>query len=54
MRVIRKSSEKEVVCSECGSKLFYETNDIHLVGDMEGDYSYCVKCPECNNHIKVL
>ena len=54
MRVIRKPSGKEIVCSNCGSILYYETKDIHYVGDMEGEYSYCIKCPECNNHIKVL
>ena len=54
MRVIRKSSEKETVCSECGALLYYEAKDIHLVGDMECEYSYRVKCPECNNNIKVL
>ena len=54
MRVIRKSSEKEIVCSECGSILYYETKDIHFVGDMEGEYSYCLKCLECNNYIKLL
>lgn len=54
MRVIRKSSEKETVCPKCGAILFYETKDIHIVGDMEGEDSYCVKCPECNNYIKVL
>lgn len=54
MRVIRKSSEKEIVCPECGSTLLYETKDIHLTGDMEGEYFYCIKCSECNNHIKVL
>ena len=54
MRVIRKSSEKEIVCPKCGSLLYYETKDIHLIGDMESDYYYCVICPECLKNIKVL
>jgi hypothetical protein len=53
MRFVRKSSEKEIICSECGSILYYEAKDTHLVGDMEGEYSYCIKCPECDNYIKV-
>lgn len=54
MRVIRKSSEKEIVCPECSSVLYYTEKDIHLIGDMEGEYYYCVKCPECNNQVRVL
>lgn len=54
MRIIRKSSEQEITCSECGSILCYELKDIQFIGDMEGEYSYCVKCPECNHYIKVL
>lgn len=54
MRVIRKSSEKEIVCFRCGALLFYENKDIHIVGDMEDNDYFCVKCPECNNNIKVF
>jgi RNase P subunit RPR2 len=43
-----------VICPECRSVVYYKEKDIHLIGDMEGEYSYCVKCPECNNHIRVL
>lgn len=54
MKIIRRSYEKEVTCSKCKSLLYYVTKDIHLVGDMDGDYIYCVKCPECGEEIKVM
>lgn len=54
MRVIRKSIEKEIVCPHCNSLLYYEDKDIRNVGDMEGNYDYCVICPECLKDIKVL
>ena len=54
MKVIRKGYEKEIICPKCGALLLYVQQDIHLIGDMEGDYSYCVKCPECNNNIKIV
>jgi len=53
MKVIRKGFEKEVVCPKCKSLLYYVIQDIHLIGDMEGEYSYCIKCPECKKEIKV-
>ena len=53
MKVIRKGYETEVTCQKCKSLLYYVTKDIHLVGDMEGDYNYCVKCHECGKEIKV-
>ncbi len=54
MRVIRRSIEKEIVCPHCNSLLYYEDKDITNVGDMEGNYNYCVICPECLKDIKVL
>jgi len=53
MKVIRKGYEKEITCPKCGSLLLYVQEDIDLVGDMEGEYSYYVRCPECNNNIKI-
>ena len=54
MKIIRKGCEKEVICPKCKALLYYVTKDIHLVGDMEGNYNYCVKCPECGKEIKVI
>ena len=54
MRVIKKGYEKEAICPKCKATLLYTSDDIHLVGDMEGDYDYCVKCPECLTNIKAL
>ena len=54
MRVIRKSVEKEAICPKCNALIYYINADIHSVGDMEGEYDYCITCPECNNNIKVI
>lgn len=54
MRIIRHSFEKEIVCPRCNAILYYVAQDIHSIGDMEGNYIDCVKCPECNKQIKVL
>lgn len=51
MRIIRKGCEKEIVCPKCKSLLYYVNSDIHLIGDMEGEYNYCVKCQECGKQI---
>ena len=47
MKIIRRGYEKEVICPKCKALLCYISKDIHLVGDMEGNNNYCVKCPEC-------
>lgn len=54
MRVLKKSYEKQITCPKCNAELLYVSKDIHLVGDMEGDWDYCVTCPECGKNIKVL
>jgi len=54
MRVLKKSSETQITCPKCTAELLYGSEDIHLVGDMEGDWDYCVTCPECGKNIKVL
>ena len=54
MKIIRRSYEKEVTCPQCEALLYYVNKDIHLVGDMEGNNNYCVKCPECRKEIKVM
>lgn len=54
MKVLKKSSETQITCSKCNAELLYDSGDIHLVGDMEGDWNYCVTCPECDKNIKVL
>ena len=53
MKVVHKGYGREIICPRCKSLLFYVNQDIHLVGDMETNYDYCVKCPECNNQIKI-
>jgi len=53
MKIIRKGFEREVTCPRCKALLSYVTKDIHLVGDMESNYSYCVKCPECGKEIEL-
>ena len=53
MKVLRKGFEKEVTCPKCKAVLLYVKQDIHLIGDMENDYNYCVKCPECGTEIPV-
>ena len=53
MKVVRKGYEKEIICPRCKSLLLYTNRDIRLVGDMESNYNYCVKCPECKNQINV-
>lgn len=54
MKIIRKGYEKEVTCPGCKALLYYVTKDIHLVGDMEGNNDYCVRCPECEKEIKIM
>lgn len=54
MRILKKSSEKQIVCPNCSATLLYESTDIHLRGDMEGDYRPCVKCPDCGNDVLVF
>ena len=54
MRILKKSSEKQITCTHCTAILFYESTDIHLSGDMEGDYRPCVKCPDCGNDVLVF
>ena len=54
MRVLKKSSEKQITCPKCNAELLYGSKDIHIVGDMEGDWYSCVNCTECGKNIKVL
>lgn len=54
MRVVKKSYETQITCPKCKAELIYESGDIHLVGDMESNWDYCVTCPECGKNIKVL
>jgi hypothetical protein len=54
MRVFKKSCETQITCPKCNAELIYGSEDIHLVGDMESDWDYCVICPECGKNIKVL
>ena len=54
MRILKKSSEKQITCFKCGATLLYESTDVHLVGDMEGEYRPCVKCPDCGNNVLVF
>ena len=54
MRVLKKSSEEQITCLKCNAELLYGSKDIHIVGDMEGDWYYCVTCPECGKNIKIL
>ena len=52
MRILKKSSEKQIVCPYCSATLLYESTDIHLMG--EGDDRPCVKCPDCGNNVLVF
>jgi ssDNA-binding Zn-finger/Zn-ribbon topoisomerase 1 len=54
MRVVKKSYETQITCTKCKAELIYDSGDIHLEGDMEGEWGYCVTCPECGKNIKVL
>lgn len=54
MKIIRRACEKEVTCPRCKALLYYVTKDIHLVGDMEGNSDYYVRCPECGKEIKII
>lgn len=54
MKVIQHGYEKEVVCPKCKATIVYDSSDIHLVGDMEGDWDYCVTCPDCGKNIRVI
>lgn len=53
MRIIKYGYEKEVTCPKCNTRLAYDSSDIHIVGDMEGDYFPSVKCPDCNHWISL-
>ena len=53
MKVIRHGYEKEVVCPKCKASIVYESSDVHMVGDMEGEYFPSVKCPDCNHYIEL-
>lgn len=54
MRVIKKSYETQITCPKCNEEFLYGSEDIHLVGDMESNWDYCVTCPECGKNIKVF
>jgi DNA-directed RNA polymerase subunit RPC12/RpoP len=53
MKIIKRGVEKEIICPKCHSTLLYDIEDVHLAGDMEGEYNYCVTCPECGERIVV-
>lgn len=54
MRVLKKSSEKQITCPKCKAELLYVSKDIHNVGDMENNWNDCVTCPECGKNIRVI
>ena len=53
MRVIKKGFEREITCPYCWAILYYTTHDMHISGDLEGDYYYGVDCPECGKIIRI-
>lgn len=53
MKVIKKSYETQVTCSKCGAVLIYDSSDIYVGCDMEGNFLCCVTCPDCNHNIDV-
>jgi RNase P subunit RPR2 len=54
MKIVKHSYEHEVVCDRCKSLLYYVNQDRQYIGDMEGNYFWCVICPECKHNIKVF
>ena len=50
MRLVKKSTEREVTCQHCNAVMYYESKDIRDVCD--GVDCFCgVVCPECGRYV---
>ena len=53
MRLVKKSTEREITCRHCNAVMFYESKDIRDIFDEKGNYTNCVVCPECGRYVNV-